>query len=87
MENAIFIATLLVISFGLIAFLTRHDNPQEKKGKQAHGKPDFQEHADGGPPQPDRVLNARQKAAGKKLNYFRNSILLKKALTAAMFSF
>jgi hypothetical protein len=33
MENLIFISTILIIFFATIAFLTRHDKPQEKKGE------------------------------------------------------
>jgi hypothetical protein len=33
MENVIFIGVLVVLFLGTIAFLTRHDKPQEKKGE------------------------------------------------------
>lgn len=33
MENLVFVSLVLLVFFGTIAFLTRHDKPQEKKGE------------------------------------------------------
>jgi len=33
MENLVFVSIILLLFLGTIAFLTRHDKPQEKKGE------------------------------------------------------